>query len=55
MSLRNRQRLLAIARLLDRRAADIRAFVKKRTPRRGPRQSAAPTEAHVALAGDKSI
>jgi hypothetical protein len=40
MNLRNRQRLLAFARLLDRRAARIREFVKRRTPKRGPRQKA---------------
>lgn len=33
----NRNRLLKIAGWLDRRAAGIRAFVKRRTPKRGPR------------------
>lgn len=39
MNLKNRNRLLALARFLDRRAAAIRATVKRNTPKRGPRQS----------------
>lgn len=43
MNLRNRQRLLAIARLLDRRAAAIRSYVKASTPKR--KRSDSPSEA----------
>lgn len=34
MNLRNRQRLLTLARLLDRWAMQIRAYVRKQTPKR---------------------
>ncbi len=33
----HRDQLLKLASWLDRRAAGIRAFVKSRTPKRGPR------------------
>lgn len=34
MNLKNRNRLLAVARLLDRRAAGIRVYVRRVTPKR---------------------
>ncbi len=43
MNLKNRQRLLALARFLDRRAAGLRSYVKAHTPRRA--RNVAPTEA----------
>jgi len=34
MNLTNRRRILALARFLDRRAASLRAFVRRVTPKR---------------------
>lgn len=38
MNKANRQRLLALARFLDRRAASLRAYVKRVTPKRERRE-----------------
>lgn len=46
LSKRTRMRLLAIASILDRLAARIRRYVASRTPRRGPRNSAARLPSH---------
>lgn len=44
----NRDRILSLARLLDRMAAGLRSYVKRKTPKRGPRQSTElKTEAEV--------
>lgn len=34
MNLKNRQRILAVARFLDRRAAGLRKYVQNHTPKR---------------------
>ena len=34
MSFKNRRRLIALARFLDRRAASLRAYVRRVTPKR---------------------
>lgn len=41
LSKRSRNRLLRLASVFDSMAARIRAYVAKRTPRRGPRKAAA--------------
>lgn len=45
LSLRNRQRILAVARLLDSAAARLRKFVAARTPRRPRKPKAVHREA----------
>lgn len=50
MNKRSRQRLLTLAKFLERLATRIRAFVKSRTPKRGPNKNSSPQQMAALMA-----